>query len=32
MNDILYLISAFLMFLLGIWFVDGCERLGRIGK
>jgi hypothetical protein len=32
MKDAIYLMLSVFIFLSGIWFVDGCERLRRIGK
>jgi hypothetical protein len=32
MNDLIFVAVTLLVFLSGILFVDGCERLRRIGK
>ncbi len=32
MYDLVYLMTAVLVFVSGILFVDGCELLGRTGK
>jgi hypothetical protein len=29
MDDLIFLAAALVIFLSGIWFVDGCERLRR---
>lgn len=32
MNDLVFLAVIVIIFLSGIWFVDVCDRLRRIGK
>lgn len=32
MSDLIFLAVTLVMFISGVWFVDVCERLRRIGK